>query len=307
MARETDPFYPMDEPGEEVSELSRVWRVYLDEAAKYDSTLTEGSSRGIDVLLVFVRFIKLHMVNSYALSQTGLFSAVLTTFIIQSYQLMLPDTGETTNALLVQLIAIQASSNGITPPPVPRDANATSPGQMHWVNGLWFAALSCGLSTALISMLSKQWLQAYTPNISGSPRHRARQRQSRYMQLKAWHVLALINALPLLLHAALLLFFAGLIVLLWSVDVAITIATWIIVASAYAVYAASIWLPFVYPDCPYQHPISDHLRRFLSPSTINPPGLINPSMDGGLENQELLWNIRYAPSHFLHSLPKRVP
>jgi len=134
-------------------------------------------------------------------SQTGLFSAVLTTFIIQSYQLMIPDAGETTNALLVQLIAIQAHSAGILPavtviePPTPLS-------QMRWVNGLWFAALSCSLSTALISMLAKQWLQAYTSNISGSPHHRARQRQSRYTQLQTWHVLALINTLPLLLHVA---------------------------------------------------------------------------------------------------------
>ena len=181
---------------------------------------------------------------------------------------MIPDAGETTNALLVQLIAIQAHSAGILPavtviePPTPLS-------QMRWVNGLWFAALSCSLSTALISMLAKQWLQAYTSNISGSPHHRARQRQSRYTQLQTWHVLALINTLPLLLHVALLLFFAGLIVFLWSVDLTITIATWIIVALAYAFYCASIWLPMIYPNCPYNHPISDHLRKRLLEKNSN--------------------------------------
>lgn len=160
---------------------------------------------------------------------------------------------------------------------------------MHWVNGLWFAALSCSLSTALISMLAKQWLQAYTPNVSGSPRQRARHRQSRYMELVAWHVLALINALPLLLHVALLLFFAGIVVLMWSVDIAITLATFIIVAFAYGVYLASIWLPIIYPNCPYQHPISDHLRKWIFPSVIsvsNPPiPQIPPPND--IENQEV--------------------
>ena len=51
---ELDPSYPKDEPGEEVSERARVWRVYLDEAAKFDLSLAEGCNRGIDVLLVFV-------------------------------------------------------------------------------------------------------------------------------------------------------------------------------------------------------------------------------------------------------------
>ena len=49
-----DSSYPKDEPGEEVSERARVWRVYLDETGKFDVSLTEGCNRGIDVLLVFV-------------------------------------------------------------------------------------------------------------------------------------------------------------------------------------------------------------------------------------------------------------
>ncbi|KAF9465981.1 hypothetical protein BDZ94DRAFT_1117659, partial [Collybia nuda] len=240
-----------DEPGEEMSEPARVWRLYIDEATKFDATLIEGCNRGIDVLLVF----------------TGLFSAVLTTFIIQSFQMLIPDPTETTNTMLAQLLAVQAGIAGVELI-LPAEPTSASRFQMNWVNGLWFAALSCSLSTALISMLAKQWTQAYTPHTSGSPRHRARQRQSRYMHLKSWGVMGVINALPLLLHVALLLFFAGLIVLLWNVDLALTIATWIIVASAYGFYFASIWLPLLYPECPYQHPLSDHLQKWLGPITV---------------------------------------
>ncbi|KAG6815932.1 hypothetical protein H0H87_010092 [Tephrocybe sp. NHM501043] len=84
------------------------------------------------------------------------------------------------------------------------------------------------------------------------------------MQLVSWHVLALINALPLLLHVALLLFFAGIVVLLWSVNRATTLATLLIVACAYIFYFGSIFLPVIYPDCPYQHPISEHIRKRLN-------------------------------------------
>lgn len=121
-------------------------------------------------------------------------------------------------------------------------ANRSPASQAHWVNGLWFAALACSLSSALISMLAKQWLQAYMPNISGSLPTRARMRQSRLIQLETWHVPTIINALPLLLHAALLLFFAGLVVLLWSTDLGITLAMMGIVAFAYLFYMASIYL-----------------------------------------------------------------
>ena len=168
---------------------------------------------------------------------------------------------------------------------------------MQWVNGLWFAALACSLSTALISMLAKQWLQAYTPHTSGSPRQRARQRQRRYMRLASWHVLAFINALPLLLHVALLLFFAGILVLMWSLDLAITIATWIIVAFAYTFYFASIWVPMLYPDCPYEHPISDHLRRWISRLRIRKPYILTTDLTNfpeGIDHQETQQPMRYV-------------
>jgi len=179
---------------------------------------------------------------------------------------------------------------------IPQPKSTTSVTQMQWVNGLWFAALACSLSTALISMLAKQWLRAYTPHTSGSSRQRARQRQGRYMQLASWQVLAFINALPLLLHAALLLFFAGILVLLWSLDLAITIATWVIVTFAYTFYFASIWLPIFYPDCPYQHPISDPLHRWISRlgtqrTYIPTADLINPPE--GINHQEIQRPMRY--------------
>ncbi|KAJ7268707.1 hypothetical protein B0H12DRAFT_1067756 [Mycena haematopus] len=242
-----------DESGAEMFDTARVWHIYNDEAQKADTLMTDGWSRSIDVLLVF----------------TGLFSAVLTTFIIQSYQLMLPAATDTTNILLVKIIALQF--NTTEPPSILSNGPQSSNGQIRWVNGLWFSALACSLSTALISMLAKQWLQAYIPNVSGSPRHRARQRQARFMYLEAWRVPTIINALPLLLHVALLLFFAGLVVLLWSVDLAISLATWIIVLFAYTFYFASIAVPLFYPECPYQHPITDRLRIWLSPDHTSPP------------------------------------
>lgn len=205
---------------------------------------------------------------------------------------MIPDPTEATNDLLSQLLTIQASVAGFQPS-LPVEAVSASRYQMQWVNGLWFAALSCSLSTALISMLAKQWLQAYTPRTSGSPLHRARQRQSRYMHLESWHVLGVINALPLLLHVALLLFFAGLIVLLWNVDLVLTIATWIVVALAYSFYFASIWLPLLYPNCPYQHPLSDHLRIWFSPA-------VSMTFNGSIPNNSSSEHVGKKSEKYVH-------
>lgn len=199
------------------------------------------------------------------LSKTGLFSAVLTTFIIQAYQMMLPDPSERTNELLTNLLAMQAGISGLSQFNTPTDETAVGPNdtQIRWVSGLWFSALACSLSTALISMLAKQWLYAYTRDISGSPQDRARRRQSRFMRFRSWHVLTVIHSLPLLLHAALFLFFGGVIVMLWTVEFGISAATIIIVATAYLFYLGSMGITFVFPDCPYQHPISAHVHRLL--------------------------------------------
>lgn len=195
---------------------------------------------------------------------------------------MLPGPSDETNALLIQLIlAVRESSspNGssssqVIIPLIPGEGSVPSTSEIHWVNGLWFAALSCSLSAALVSMLSKQWIQSI-PNVSGSPRHRARQRQRRHIQMRHWRVSTVISALPLLLHIALLLFFAGVLVLLWSGEVAIMASTFAIVALSYIFYFGSMWMSFIYPDCPYQHPMSEHLRHWVSKKCV-PRSLQDP-------------------------------
>lgn len=251
---------PISELGEEEQENLSIWHIYNQEAAKCDMSLVEGSHRETDVLLVF----------------TGLFSAVLTTFIIQTYQMILPDPIEETNMLLKDLRSLtlilataELASSEKTLAPLSQGTNGSaepSNAQIQWVNGLWFTALACSLSAALVSMLAKQWLYAYTRGISGSPRDRARKRQNRFIQFRSWHVLTVINCLPLLLHAALFLFFGGIVVLLWEGELAaISMITVIIVALAYIFYVGSMWISLISPDCPYQHPISTHLHDWLKP------------------------------------------
>ena len=169
--------------------------------------------------------------------------------------------------------------------------DGTDPGptltQIRWVNGLWFAALSCSLSAALFSMLAKHWLRS-PPNVSGSPLHRARQRQKRYLQMQSWHVMTVVNALPLLLHVTLLLFFAGLIVLLWSGNRAITVVTCVIVILVFFCYFGSVWISMVDPDCPYQHPIAEHLRAWMAKRgfTSNSLDDIESTWQGSIDQSE---------------------
>lgn len=49
-----DARYPLDEPGTELSDNARVWRIYYDEAVEGDEEMVQEYKESIDILLVFV-------------------------------------------------------------------------------------------------------------------------------------------------------------------------------------------------------------------------------------------------------------
>ncbi|CAE6461327.1 unnamed protein product [Rhizoctonia solani] len=73
-----DPLNGLDAYGAELSKDARVWKVYVDEADRYDNELVDGWSKSLDLILVFA----------------ALFSAVSTAFIIESSKKLQPDPAE---------------------------------------------------------------------------------------------------------------------------------------------------------------------------------------------------------------------
>ncbi|KAH8798006.1 hypothetical protein DL96DRAFT_1639676, partial [Flagelloscypha sp. PMI_526] len=67
--------YPEDVPGAELGADARVFKVYNDEAEKYDADMVRGFRDSLDGLLVFA----------------SLFSAVVTTILMQTIQAFLTD------------------------------------------------------------------------------------------------------------------------------------------------------------------------------------------------------------------------
>ncbi len=47
--------YPLDPYGQEMSDKARIWSIYLEEAAGFDTNMLAEWRDTIDVLLVFVR------------------------------------------------------------------------------------------------------------------------------------------------------------------------------------------------------------------------------------------------------------
>ncbi|KAK0216157.1 hypothetical protein IW262DRAFT_1277049, partial [Armillaria fumosa] len=200
--------YSEDARGEEMGLFARIWRTYLDECAIFDAEMIEDWRDGLDVLLIFARCL------------AGLFSAVVSTFVVQTSQNLQPDYGEVSASLLFELVSIQrAMANGTSLDLIPR-SGLTPYMSFHpkaldsWVNGLWFASLSISLSTALVAALAKQWIHQYVSVSSGTPRDRVRVRHVRYKNLLVWYLPTIIGLLPILMHTALGLFLVGLVIFL---------------------------------------------------------------------------------------------
>ncbi|SJL12498.1 uncharacterized protein ARMOST_15925 [Armillaria ostoyae] len=229
--------YPPDPYGQEMSDNARIWPIYLEEAADFDANMLAEWRDTIDVLLVFA----------------GLFSAVLTTFVVQTSQNMQPDYNQTSAFLLFEILkATTSNSTQSSLPSSPTAPFSPSPSD-EWINSLWFMSLTLSLITALVAVLVKQWLHQYVAVVSdSSARDRARIRHMRFAGLQTWQVPMIIGLLPVLLHVSLALFFAGLSIFLFSLNMKVAWLVSIIGVATYTVYVITLVLPLIYPYCPYK-------------------------------------------------------
>ncbi|KAH8822413.1 hypothetical protein DL96DRAFT_1470736, partial [Flagelloscypha sp. PMI_526] len=111
------------------------------------------------------------------------------------------------------------------------------------VNVLFFMSLAISLSTALFSVLFKQWLTAYSSKISGNPKDIALIRHFRFDGLVKWKVAGMIGLLPFFLHASVGLFAAGLLVYIRQRNDAVFTATVSVFGTTGILYLTSILLP----------------------------------------------------------------
>ncbi|PBK79082.1 hypothetical protein ARMGADRAFT_874700, partial [Armillaria gallica] len=192
--------FPEDPIYEETAPNARVWRTHQAESEIHDANMVEEIRDNVDVLLVFA----------------GLFSAVVTTFVVQTSQSLQADYVQVSASLLFELILVQrAIANGSPVESIPVSSlnpqTAFVPAATDvWVNGLWFTSLFLSLTTALVAVLVKQWLHHYVVLPSGTPRDRCIVRQYRYLGFQKWRVEVIVGVLPVLMHLALALFFIGL-------------------------------------------------------------------------------------------------
>lgn len=192
----------------------------------------------------------------------------MTAFVITTVSSLQPDYGQITVILLLEQAKILRAAGNVT------EINAISPSHVNlesispgtndlWINGLFFTSLSLSLATALLSVLVKQWLQAYGAMSSGNARERALIHQFRFSGLKKWKVPEIIGILPLILHASLALFFVGLSLYVAELHSSLCWIVVAITALAFTIYLGSILIPQIWLECPYRIPLLFIPTKFL--------------------------------------------
>ena len=101
-------------------------------------------------------------------------------------------------------------------------------------------------------LLIKQWLREYSASTSSQVYESVCIRQYRLDGYNRWRVSMFMRLLPFLLQLSLLLFFIGMLILLWTASAAVTGVVGVLVLLWFACWMSTIILPTVYSSCPYK-------------------------------------------------------
>ncbi|KAF9553579.1 hypothetical protein CPC08DRAFT_594837, partial [Agrocybe pediades] len=141
----------------------------------------------------------------------GLFSAVITSFVVESYKNLQPDPNDSIISLLsVIAISSQSSSNNSSSLPISQPPFTPAASSVR-VNVLWFMSLVLSLTTVLVGIISLQWIREHQSYPALSPKEVYALLHMRTQSLRQWHVPSIFRTLPILLQIALALFLVGLI------------------------------------------------------------------------------------------------
>ncbi|KAF8265177.1 hypothetical protein EI94DRAFT_1444238, partial [Lactarius quietus] len=132
------------------------------------------------------------------------------------------------------------------------------PSYAIWVNALWFLSLVISLTCALLATMLQKWARKYLRVTQSycSPYKRARIRAFFAEGVEKYLLPWVVEALPMLLHISMFLFFVGLVVFLSNVNITIfkLILSWISLCTA--LYGFITLTPIFCRDSPYHTPLS---------------------------------------------------
>ncbi|KAH9170101.1 hypothetical protein EDB89DRAFT_1356394 [Lactarius sanguifluus] len=258
-----------------------LWSLYGKEAKTHDEARIVGLADDMDGVLLFA----------------GLFSAVLTSFLVESTQSLRVDPAEQSvyyqqqsvyyqqqsATILAEIsqqigsIVLQASTPTVpstaegfipstSPPPYPAFQPAISDIR---VNIFWLISLVCSLSAALLAILVQQWVRSYMQVFQryDHPLKRARFRQFFFEGADGMRKLA--EAVPRLIHVSLFLFFSGLGDSMLNTNTTVGVSTVVSICTCASLYLYSVSAHLRVLQSPYKtlfsRPIFFLMKKFPRP------------------------------------------
>uniref|UniRef100_A0A8H7XWI1 DUF6535 domain-containing protein n=2 Tax=Psilocybe cubensis TaxID=181762 RepID=A0A8H7XWI1_PSICU len=216
---------------------AKVWSMYLDLTKSKGEELMRIWNCDLDTILIFA----------------GLFSAILTAFLIKTRKDLQQDPQAITNNLirdLIQTLSSETRQNSLL------STTFVPSSPLVWVNGLWFVSLTFALTGAFGTILAKGWVSQFIPVSAGLPIIDACNRHRRFFGDDQRHLRAVIHALPITLHIAFYLFFGGLVILLFQDDPRIGVVVTTLIAITMLLYLGCSIRPLLNPNSPFNTPIS---------------------------------------------------
>ncbi|VDC07783.1 unnamed protein product [Peniophora sp. CBMAI 1063] len=184
------------------------------------------------------------------LTFAGLFAATLAAFLAETYKSLSPDSDES--------------------------AGATSSAVV--VNTLWVVALVISLLCALLATLIQDWTKTFL-RVQAHPTAATLEQQC--LEHMSVHMGAQRYGLPYaprlvvgFLHAAVVLFLAGIVVFFWDLNPAPARAALGVAGSSLFVYAVASGLPLFDASCPFRTPLTDVYVFLITLATVVIPGTL---------------------------------
>ncbi|KAH8984565.1 hypothetical protein EDB86DRAFT_2810693, partial [Lactarius hatsudake] len=228
-----------------------LWSLHVKEAMSHDEARIQTLKDDMDSVLIFA----------------GLFSAALTSFLVDKIHDLQPDPTQQMvfyqqqNVALLAQISQQVSALApqvpISSTPLPTYVFDLNPSDVR-VNVFWFMSLVFSISAALLATLVQQWVRDYMHVFQrySNPLKSARLRQYLYEGAEGWYMPVVAESIPGLVHVSLFLFFVGLGDSLLNVNTTVGAATIIPIAVCGLLYVFSMFAPVIKPQAPFRNPFS---------------------------------------------------
>ena len=215
----------------------------------------------IDFILVLVSLSILYDGPLLIRCQDGLFAAFIFAFLVFTVPQLQPNSTDIAMDVLIHIS--QRLSNSTIPAYVPTKFTVSP--SIATANALFFLSFGFVLTDAFLAVLMRNWTHEINRSLSKYTvaRFRAEVRAQRLQGLERWKFNELVALLPILLQTSLLLFWIGLVVLLFPIHLISAIFASLPLAAALTFFAFATYTEIVDDHTPFSSPASRGLVRLI--------------------------------------------